>query len=224
MSYFTIDTDNDIRFCAHGDGTPGQTDPDDSLADGSQNFRTAKDFSKLSEAWPLVRMVEIWNGLPGVTEVKKFTDRKTAATRIWNRIQTLKPAEEAATAKPQPAAKAPRKARPEEFYGEEAERERRAVVERPGRYRADDRGKKAAAPAKAAKPPKRSGPREGSKQALVIAMMERKGGATLTEIMKATGWQKHTVRGFVAGTLGTKLGRKVKSTRVNDERVYELVG
>ena len=197
MAYFTIDTENDIRFHAFGDGHPGSTDPADQLADGSQNFRTAKEFAKLSEAWPLARMVEIWNGLPGVTEVKKFTDRQTAATRIWSRVQTLKPAEETADAKAQPAAKAPRKAK-------------------------SARNATAATPA--AKRPKSSGPREGSKQAQVIALMERKGGASLPEIMKLTGWQKHTVRGFVAGTLGTKLGRKVASTKKDDVRVYELVG
>jgi predicted transcriptional regulator len=55
----------------------------------------------------------------------------------------------------------------------------------------------------------------------VIAMMQRKGGATLDEVTKHTGWQKHTVRGFIS-ILGSKHGMKIKSTRREDgARVYE---
>jgi hypothetical protein len=57
--------------------------------------------------------------------------------------------------------------------------------------------------AKAAKPAKpESGTlREGSKTAQVVAMLQRKNGATLSEIMDKMGWQKHTVRGFMAGAM-----------------------
>jgi len=53
-------------------------------------------------------------------------------------------------------------------------------------------------------------------------MLQRKGGATLEEITKATGWQKHTVRGFIS-ILGSKAGMKVISTRRESDgaRVYE---
>jgi hypothetical protein len=51
-----------------------------------------------------------------------------------------------------------------------------------------------------------SGAREGSKTVTVVALLERKGGATLAEIMKATGSEAHCVRGFVSGTLGKKMG------------------
>ena len=44
-------------------------------------------------------------------------------------------------------------------------------------------------------------PREGSKTALVVAMLQRKNGATLAEIMEKMNWQKHTVRGFMAGAM-----------------------
>ena len=67
------------------------------------------------------------------------------------------------------------------------------------------KAKKAAKPAKA-----ESGPREGSKTAQVVAMLQRKNGATLEEIMEKMGWQKHTVRGFMAGAM-KKAGYKVES-------------
>ena len=55
---------------------------------------------------------------------------------------------------------------------------------------------------KAAKAGKKRTAREGSKQAQVLDMLRRKCGCTLPEIMKATGWQAHTVRGFISGTVG----------------------
>jgi hypothetical protein len=56
----------------------------------------------------------------------------------------------------------------------------------------------------------------------VIALMKRAKGVTLDEIMEATGWQKHTVRGFVS-ILGSKGGEKVESTKNADgERTYRI--
>ena len=52
--------------------------------------------------------------------------------------------------------------------------------------------------------------REGSKTAQVVAMLQRKNGATLAEIMDKMGWQKHTVRGFMAGAM-KKAGYTVES-------------
>ncbi len=51
-----------------------------------------------------------------------------------------------------------------------------------------------------------------NKKAEVIAMMKRAKGATLAEIIAATGWQKHTVRGFVS-ILGSKGGQKIESSK-----------
>ena len=55
-----------------------------------------------------------------------------------------------------------------------------------------------------------TGPREGSKTAQVVALLQRKNGATLAEIMEKMGWQKHTVRGFMAGAM-KKAGYTVES-------------
>src|SRR5581483_2376556 len=65
--------------------------------------------------------------------------------------------------------------------------------------------------------------REGSKKAQVLELLRRPEGATLAGIMKATGWQAHTVRGFISGTLTKKLGLKVESFRSEDkERTYRV--
>lgn len=67
-------------------------------------------------------------------------------------------------------------------------------------------------------------PRTGTKQAQLIAMLERVEGATLEEIIAATGWQAHTVRGAISGSLKKKLGLIVDSEKVdNRRRVYRIV-
>ncbi|MBB6012710.1 hypothetical protein HNR59_002055 [Aquamicrobium lusatiense] len=66
-------------------------------------------------------------------------------------------------------------------------------------------------------------PREGTKQATLIAILRAPDGATIDEIMAATGWQSHTVRGAMAGALKKKLGLEVTSEKVeNRGRVYKL--
>lgn len=71
--------------------------------------------------------------------------------------------------------------------------------------------------------PKARTPREGTKQAALIAMLRAPGGATIAEIVAATGWQPHTVRGAMAGALKKKLELEVTSEKVEDRgRVYKL--
>jgi hypothetical protein len=65
--------------------------------------------------------------------------------------------------------------------------------------------------------------RESSKKALVLDMLRRPDGATLDEIMTTTGWQAHTVRGFLSGALTKKMGLAVESWRNDDKvRVYRV--
>ena len=65
--------------------------------------------------------------------------------------------------------------------------------------------------------------REGSKTAQILELLKRPGGATLKNIMALTGWQAHSVRGFISGTLGKKLGLAVESVKgENGERTYSL--
>jgi hypothetical protein len=71
--------------------------------------------------------------------------------------------------------------------------------------------------------PKTRTPREGTKQAALIAMLRAPDGATIDEITAATGWQSHTVRGAMSGALKKKLGLEVTSEKVEDRgRVYAL--
>ena len=75
---------------------------------------------------------------------------------------------------------------------------------------------------KRATPKKTAGKNAGrvNKKAAVIAMMKRAKGATLPEIMQATSWQAHTVRGFIS-ILGSKGGQKIESTKnAAGERTY----
>ncbi len=73
------------------------------------------------------------------------------------------------------------------------------------------------------KPIKISRTRENSKQALVIAMLKRPEGATITQICETTGWQAHTVRGTFAGAFKKKLGLVITSVKVGDRRIYRIV-
>lgn len=71
--------------------------------------------------------------------------------------------------------------------------------------------------------PKTLTPRDGTKQAALIAMLRAPDGATIEEIITATEWQSHTIRGAMAGALKKKLGLEVTSEKVEGRgRVYRL--
>jgi hypothetical protein len=85
-------------------------------------------------------------------------------------------------------------------------------------------GKKASpakkAPKATAKP---KGSREGSKTSQILDLLKRPGGVSSKELMEMTGWQPHSVRGFLSGTVGRKLGLTVVSTKgENGERNYSI--
>jgi hypothetical protein len=62
----------------------------------------------------------------------------------------------------------------------------------------------------------------GSKQSRVITMLEAPTGATIATIMKATGWQPHSVRGFLAGVVRKRLKLKLTSKEVDGNRIYQI--
>ena len=62
----------------------------------------------------------------------------------------------------------------------------------------------------------------GSKQSRVIALLQSPTGATIEAMMKATGWQQHSVRGFLAGVVRKRLKLKLGSKKVDGNRVYQI--
>ena len=64
----------------------------------------------------------------------------------------------------------------------------------------------------------------GSKQSRVVEMLKSPTGTTIAAVMKATGWQQHSVRGFFAGVVQKKLRLKLNSEKIDGNRVYRIVG
>ena len=176
MTTFTIDTTNKIAaYTAAADALAGE---------GIDTFATEEELARLAFVWHVRRLAETWNQLPGVTAVKKFTDRASAVTRIWKAIQTLEVQEAAPT---KPAIKSRKRAMPTQADGS------------------------------AQLPPKTD-----TKKAQVLALIGKPEGATLEELMAATGWQSHSLRGFMSGAL-VKNGIKVESFKNADgQRTYRL--
>ena len=85
-------------------------------------------------------------------------------------------------------------------------------------------GTKSRSKGKRTKPVARHKTRNSFKQAAVLALLSRPSGATIAAIMEATGWQAHTVRGFLAAVVRKKLGLPLVSEKTDGERVYRVTG
>ena len=202
MTNFSIDTDNNITAFTAAEQVP----------EGQDRFATEKEFAKLSADWPITRFVEVWNAFAGappfgdLKPVKKFTDRKTAVSRIWKAIQTL--GDELLRASIRDA---------------EAKLKAARTVPSPAPPAAPIAPKKAKAAKQVTTKDAAPTARDGSKKAIVLDMLKRPDGATLSDIMSATAWQAHSVRGFISGSLGKKMGLKIESAKREDgQRAYKL--
>jgi hypothetical protein len=173
MTTFTIDTDNNITAFAH---------PQEAEATASgQSFASQDALDTLTETWTMDRFVTVWNSFAGVAgfgadlkPVKKFENRNKAVARIWKALQRLN-----GDATPEDAPAAAAKAAPTGAKGAPAKGKSGKKSTPP--KKAPKTGPKTKAP----KPAKREGgaTREGSKTAQVVAMLQRKNGATISEIM-----------------------------------------
>jgi hypothetical protein len=173
----------------------------DAQTANGDTFRSEAELHELAAGWPASRLVEIWNSLPGFVPVKKFTNRKTAVLRIWKATQGLDGGATAHAANPT--------------------LDERSATSPSMRARNKTRAGQTGGPTRT--PTADVVARPDSKTAKVLAMLRRTEGATLQQIMGVTGWQAHSVRGFVSGTLGKKLHLTVVSAKGEDgQRRYSV--
>ena len=211
MPTYSIDSDNDLAV---------HPDKDAAINEAGANgaaFATEAELSETTALWPASRLVDVWNGFAGappfaeLKEVKRFTDRKSAVTRIWTAAQRLGEAleEEMAIAE-QDMLRAQQEMLSATNATKPANGARTAAPKAPAKPKAT----KDATSTDGAPAPKQ---REGTRKATVIALLERAGGATLEELMAATLWQKHSVRGFIS-TLASKGGYTIVSARREEDK------
>ena len=174
----------------------------------AERFRNEAGLAKLAADWPVTRLVEIWNSLPGVSPVKKFTSRNIAVSRIWKALQSLgQPSVEEVGEQPEI-----------ELAAQESPQNADVAPQKPASKKKPFSPRKARTGA-----PKAQGSRQGSKTATVLELLRREGGVTSKELIVATGWQAHSVRGFLSGTIGKKMGLLVRSTKgESGERTYSI--
>jgi hypothetical protein len=206
MPTYSIDSDNNLAVHPDKDAAIKEAG-----ATGAA-FATEAELSQTTASWPASRMVEVWNSFAGappfaeLKEVKRFTDRKSAVARIWNAAKRLGAAlEEEMNIAEQDMLRAQQEMLSPAKAAKPAKIARTPKPKAPAKPKAT----KDATSTDSAPAPKQ---REGTRKSIVISLLERAGGATLEEIMAATLWQKHSVRGFIS-ILGSKHGLKIVSTR-----------
>jgi hypothetical protein len=220
MTTFTIDHESNKII-------PVDSEHDGEVAAGTERFSSHADLASLAVNWPMARLIEIWNNLPGVKPVNRFKDRKTAITRIWSAlndpdVSAPLPAESAIEVIP---------ASGTEEHSEVTEEPEQQPMFAPEAAQGPNVAPAPTAPPKKATRNKKAhtaprtanGSPKATKTETILALMKQPGGTTLNAIMNATGWQAHSVRGFISGTLGKKMGLTVLSTKnENGGRTYRI--
>jgi hypothetical protein len=186
MTTYTIDTENSIT--AHASKQE---------AGEGESFSSQQEFTSMVAEWPAKRLIEVWNGIPGLTPIKKFKDQKSAVSKIWKAIQSLdgggaKEAATTATAASKRAYKGKAAAR----QGKKTTSVAKANPARVGKGKPGRAGRRAIA----------TSARDGSKKAEVLGLLQRRGGATLGQIMKATSGRLTACAGSLAGRWASKWG------------------
>jgi len=167
------------------------------IPEDQEHFASEKELAKLATNWPGDRLVQIWNSFAGVAGFGADLKPVKKFTNRKSAVARIWKAIQRLDAPPETAPAAPQAA---------------DVAPKGKRSRKAARAKDAAPTA-----------REGSKKAIVIDLLKRAKGATLKDIMKATDWQAHSVRGFISGSLVKKMGFKVESTKQDDgDRTYHI--
>lgn len=177
-------------------------------------FTSQQELAELMAQWPADRLLSTYNSLPGVPPLQRLQDPKRAAGKIWQRIAKL-----GQMVRVDPAPRAQAKAATKAPVGAPAAHSAPAKGKAKKRATAAPKGKKTGKTPSAKTP---STPRAGSKMAQVIVLMQRKGGVSISELMQRMGWQRHTVRGFMAGAM-KKAGYTVESFKPEGgDRSYRL--
>jgi hypothetical protein len=165
-------------------------------AENLQAFSSAEQLTKLTAEWPVSRLVETWNSFAGVAP---FDDLKPVRKFTSRKVAVTRLWEAVQCLSPDVAPQSTRVAR-----------------SGPGR------GSSPAKASRRARAQKHATEWRTNKKAEVIALMKRAKGATMAEIVETTGWQKHTVRGFVS-VLGGKSGQKIEPAKnAAGERAYRI--
>ena len=159
-------------------------------------FATEKELAKLTSQWPIGRFVDTWNsfaGVPPFGDLKPVKKFTDRKTAVGRIWRAIQ-----------------------------------ALTPTPAQHAApmtvsNAAPKKAKAPKEASATDGVKPVREGSKKAIVLDMLRRTEGATLADIMTATGWQAHSVRGFISGALTKKMGLAVESLKTPEgARAYRI--
>lgn len=145
-------------------------------------FSSRSEWKRIASALPLSRLVAIWNHLPGVDPIRRFTSREAALTRIWKAAQRLE-------------------------------------YKRGSTQRTAMRGQVGTLTA----PQVRVNAQKQNKTIHIIALLELEEGVSLERLVEVTGWQKHSIRGFLSGTIRKRLGLNLVSSKdPHGTRVYRI--